>query len=200
MLIDSEREPGATELKWFGLVWLVFFGVLATLALQTEQALRVLAAVSTLCLLLAGLFNRELRWSALAWGLLIPAFLWTLVGACELSGAGAIRWWHAQPGHPRWWIAIAVLSTGVFGMLGILLERRLAAVLYRRWMQAALPLGWSFSALLLALAYYLVLTPLGWLRRTLGGDPLARRFEPGRTSYWIAHPGPRAREGYFRQF
>ena len=66
MLIDSKREPGATELKWFGLVWLLFFGVLASLALQTEQALRVLATLSTLCLLLAGICNRDLRWSALA--------------------------------------------------------------------------------------------------------------------------------------
>lgn len=40
------------------------------------------------------------------------------------------------------------------------------------------------TAALLAGVYLLVLTPVSWLRRAVSGDPLDRRLEPERESYW----------------
>jgi hypothetical protein len=40
--------------------------------------------------------------------------------------------------------------------------------------------------------FFAVITPIGWLRRALGGDPLHLRFDDHVRSYWIERvpPGP----------
>lgn len=61
------------------------------------------------------------------------------------------------------------------------------------------PLGWLFSHVILALIYYLVLTPTGWLLRLFRYDPLARRWDRDATSYWKARDESPTTESYFRQ-
>jgi len=61
---------------------------------------------------------------------------------------------------------------------------------------ATYPIGFVFSALVLVLIYYAILTPLGLILRVCGHDPLQRR--PA-ASYWHKRPGPRAAASYFRQ-
>src|SRR6516162_7648422 len=48
------------------------------------------------------------------------------------------------------------------------------------------------SPLVLGIVYYGCITPVGWLMRLSGKDPLRLRFEPERKSYWEARrpPGP----------
>lgn len=55
---------------------------------------------------------------------------------------------------------------------------------YLTWMRATRPLGAAFSALLLGVIYFLVITPIGLAGRLFGRDPLGRRFDPAATSYW----------------
>jgi hypothetical protein len=55
--------------------------------------------------------------------------------------------------------------------------------------------------LLLSLAVYLVFTPYGMVWRALGKDPLHRRFEKERPSYWIARDdGPFDPERTLKQY
>jgi len=44
----------------------------------------------------------------------------------------------------------------------------------------------------LGIVYYGCVTPVGWLMRLSGKDPLRLRFEPERKSYWETRqpPGP----------
>ena len=62
---------------------------------------------------------------------------------------------------------------------------------HRAWMKLAGWLGYVNSRLLLSIMYYGVLTPVGFLLRLAGRDPLRRRRK-GLESYWI--PRPRARQ------
>jgi hypothetical protein len=65
---------------------------------------------------------------------------------------------------------------------------------------AAFPIGFVVSHIILAVVYYLVLTPIGILMRLLGYDPMRRELEPDVDSYWIErepHPDPKQ---YFRQY
>jgi hypothetical protein len=62
------------------------------------------------------------------------------------------------------------------------------------------PIGWVMSHLILAIIYYLVLTPVGLVLRALGRDPLHRRFEPEAKTYWIDRGEEPAVERYFRQY
>jgi hypothetical protein len=64
----------------------------------------------------------------------------------------------------------------------------------------AFPIGWVVSHLLLAVVLYLVFTPIGLLLRLLGRDPLERRSDPRKESYWTPHRQVDTIERYFRQF
>ena len=65
---------------------------------------------------------------------------------------------------------------------------------------AAWPIGFVVSHVVLALVYYLVLTPIGLVMRLIGYDPMTRRPDPGRSSRWVAREPRRGPESYFRQF
>ncbi len=64
---------------------------------------------------------------------------------------------------------------------------------------AVWPVGFVVSHLLLAGIYFLVVTPIGLLLRLSGKDPLQRRFDPKRPTYWTDRDSPRSPESYFRQ-
>jgi Saxitoxin biosynthesis operon protein SxtJ len=64
---------------------------------------------------------------------------------------------------------------------------------------ATYPIGWVVSHVVLAVAYYLVLTPIGLAMRLFRHDALARRFEPERKSYWQPTNRTRPVESYFDQ-
>jgi hypothetical protein len=48
------------------------------------------------------------------------------------------------------------------------------------------------SPVVLALIFFLCITPIGWIMRVAGKDTLRLRFEPDADTYWIARqpPGP----------
>ena len=71
---------------------------------------------------------------------------------------------------------------------------------YIGWLYAALPIGWVLTHVLLGITYYAVITPLGLLRRVLGGDPLERNLDRSVASYWIKRREARTHSDYFRQF
>ncbi len=102
----------------------------------------------------------------------------SLGGAC-LVWAGFL-WWRGAPEAARWLAgigpALALIGLTVPGVL-----RPLHAV----WMPAAKGLARVLTWLLLTLAYYFVFTPYGMIMRLLGRDPLERRIDRSRPSYWI---------------
>ena len=75
-----------------------------------------------------------------------------------------------------------------------------ARALRDSWMEAVAPMGWSVSNLVLASTYFLVLTPIGWLLRLTGRDPLSLRRGVDRKTYWVDHQTPADIRRYFRQF
>ena len=55
------------------------------------------------------------------------------------------------------------------------------------WRRLALVLGWGNTRILLAILFFLVLTPVGLLARAAGWDPLRRKRGPG-SSGWLPYP------------
>lgn len=64
----------------------------------------------------------------------------------------------------------------------------------------AYPIGLVVSHVVLALLFFGILTPVALVFRLIGRDPLERRFEPERESYWVDVPEVSDTESYFRQF
>jgi hypothetical protein len=66
------------------------------------------------------------------------------------------------------------------------------------WMRLAHALGWANSRILLALLFYLVMTPVGLVQRLAGRDALCRRG-PGSTSNWIPRSSPKQSKEQFEK-
>jgi hypothetical protein len=111
-----------------------------------------------------------------------------------LIGLSALHKTHSIHAARNIWVAGAVLFAAYYAVPPI---RR---PIYLGWMYAAYPIGWVISHVLLALAFWGVIVPVGLLMRVVSRDPLARAFDPSAKSYWTPHePGTDASR-YFRQF
>ncbi len=56
--------------------------------------------------------------------------------------------------------------------------------LYVPWMLLAAVLGWVMTRVLLTLTFFVMITPIGLLRRIFGHDSLNRKFPGEQESYW----------------
>ena len=186
-LIDIKANPTRTELRVFALLWLVFFAMLGRMAMWKPHALLVAAAVTLTAWLGSLALNRDFPRRAQLLGVLIPLTL-ASIGLAERLGA------------PPQVIEYALWGMGAAGCLFALLSAAAAKSLYSGWMRAAVPLGWTFSHILLAAIYYLLFTPLGLLMRARGHDPMQRSIDRTATTYWTPRPKSPAPSRYFRQF
>ncbi len=82
-------------------------------------------------------------------------------------------------------------GAGILLLLAGFLAPRQALRFHRAWMKLAGALGYINSRIILSVMYYGVLTPLGFILRMTGRDPLRRRAA-AQPSYWI--PRPRTRQ------
>jgi len=55
--------------------------------------------------------------------------------------------------------------------------------LYRVWMKIGLVLGWINTRIILGFIFFIVVTPIGLLRRTLYRQKIDQGFDPGLKSY-----------------
>jgi hypothetical protein len=102
-------------------------------------------------------------------------------GVLALAGG----WWLWRGRFPA--VAPWVLGVGALLVLLGIAAPRVLFLPCRLWLRFGEALSFVTTRVLLALVFYLVLTPLGFVRRALGGDPLGRKAASG-GSYW--HPYP----------
>lgn len=105
-----------------------------------------------------------------------------------------------------WWIyrgkfatAAYVLSAAGSALVlcGLVLPR-LLTVPRRLWMKLAEALSYVSSRIILGVVFFLVLTPIGLVKRAMGWDPLQRR-SGSRDTFWQPYPerNPRHYEKMF---
>lgn len=123
-------------------------------------------------------------------------FAWISLGAYGLIGAWFA--WQVTPGS--WWVP--GILWGVGGTIFLLRWIYLPALRpIQITLQAlSLPIAWAVNAVLLAVMYYGVFTPVACLFRLMRRDRLGLRPDPARSSYWIDRSGPRPLRRYFRQY
>ncbi|MFO8028290.1 MAG: hypothetical protein R6U28_00340 [Cyclonatronaceae bacterium] len=77
----------------------------------------------------------------------------------------------------------------LFLLAGLLAPARLKPV-YILWMLLALVLGTIVTRIVITIVFYLMITPIGWVRRTFTiRDPLGLRPDPSRDTYWVDKEG-----------
>ena len=62
------------------------------------------------------------------------------------------------------------------------------------------PIGIVVSFLMLAIIYFLVITPIALIFKIIGRDSMTRKFEPAAQTYWVKRPPTINVKRYFRQF
>jgi len=127
--------------------------------------------------------QRELKW----FGVLLAAFF--------ASVAGLLWWRAAQPTAAAVTLGIGLVLVAVYTALP-----NVRRWVFLGWMYAALPIGWAVSHLLLAIVYYLVITPIGLTMRLFGYDPMSRRADHDAATYWVRRKPESDLARYFRQF
>jgi hypothetical protein len=134
---------------------------------------------------------RQFAWIAAVLLPLLAGFLTR--GEARWYAVGAWQW-----SHP------AVLAVGGLAAAQLLLflcgVRQLTALLYAALSLLAFPIGLVLSHLLMAVIYYLVITPIGLVFRLIGRDVLGRRLDKGGSSYWHERGAPRDSASYFKLY
>jgi hypothetical protein len=128
---------------------------------------------------------RQLRWFGLA-GLPL-----TLAG---VAGALALKAIVIAP------LLVALGAVALLSLVAGLVAPRLLRPAFIAIALVTYPIGFVMSHVLVAILYFVFLTPLGLVLRLFGRDPLGLRFDREAGSYWKPRRGRAAVERYFWQY
>jgi O-antigen/teichoic acid export membrane protein len=96
---------------------------------------------------------------------------------------------------PRWWALLLALCL----VLPAVIFPQILIWPYRAWMALGFVLGWINTRIILGILFFLIVTPIGVVRRWLGKDPMGRKLRPDLDSYRIARQ-PRPPSHLTRQY
>lgn len=122
----------------------------------------------------------------------LRSFGLTVGGIFAVIGAWPIIFGDAEP---RWW---SLVLAGLLIVPALIFPGSLAGV-YKRWMALGHMMGWINTRIILGAVFYLVVTPIGIIRRWLGKDPMGRQIKAELTTYRIIRK-PRASSHLNRQY
>jgi hypothetical protein len=110
---------------------------------------------------------------------------------------GGIAWWR---GSERVAMGLAALGA-VLLLAGLVLPGQLGPV-YRAWMGLALLISKVTTPLFMGIVYFLVITPIAFMRRTMGGNPLVHAAPAGDAArtVWNSRAPDNRRSDLTRQF
>lgn len=111
----------------------------------------------------------------------------------------ALSGWLAYEGSTHWMASLG--AAAVFALLAVSVARVLHP-LNVAWMWVGRVMNQIVSPVVLGLIYFVVFTPVALLFWLRGRDPLNRKFDSSRSSYWLDRtpPGPDARRSFPHQF
>ena len=110
--------------------------------------------------------HKDLKNFALIW-----AAIFFVIGFIPLLKGHDIKIWALI-------IAIVFIIIGFF-------KPDLLSTFYRIWTKIGEFIGGVISKIMLFLLFYLVFTPISFILRALGNDPLNKRLDKTQNSYWI---------------
>jgi hypothetical protein len=103
-------------------------------------------------------------------------------------------------GHWNGQVPALIVGCGVAAGILFWLIPAIAKPFYVAWYCVACSIGLVMGNLMLAIIYYLVVTPTGLLMRLAGRDPLNRKIDPKAESYWLPIENRDDPKRYYRQF
>jgi hypothetical protein len=83
--------------------------------------------------------------------------------------------------NPRWWAAVVA----VLLVVPALVFPTSLFWIHKGWMFVGHVLGWINTRIILGIVFYIIVTPIGIVRRWLGKDPMGRQLRPELDSYRV---------------
>ncbi len=84
--------------------------------------------------------------------------------------------------HPvPWWPLVIAVPVAVLALIAPAALRPL----HTAWLKFGAVMGFINTRIIMTVLFFVVLTPIGWLLRLCGKDPLSRRFDKSVQSYRI---------------
>jgi len=111
-----------------------------------------------------------------------------MTGGIVLRNSGSFR-----VASLLWSVAIAFPATGW-------IVPAFMRIVYLGMAYVAFPIGFVVSYLVLAVVYYIVLTPIGLVMRLFGYDPMSGQIDENAETYWCPREQDDSLNAYFRQF
>lgn len=113
--------------------------------------------------------------------------------ACLIVG------WMIQRRTGEWTVSLTIWAICAVMALAGLAQPKLIKPVFVGMMYAVFPIGFVLSYCILAIVYYLVITPVGLIMRLVGYDPMERKLDREAETYWkVREPSPNSSR-YFRQ-
>ncbi len=98
------------------------------------------------------------------------------LGFPGIVGLYLVYWKGAASGYT--WIAVGV----ILALLRLIPP--VFRLVYRGWIGISIIIGYFISRAILTLIFFLIITPTGLIFRIIGKDPMERKIDPARESYW----------------
>lgn len=127
--------------------------------------------------------KRDLRQFAMLW---LPIFL------CLLAYLGP---WKSNATVTQGMLIAAAVSLVLGAVFPVAIKPIFVGA-----MIVTFPIGYVVSHVLLALTFFLVVTPMALVLKLLGKDPMTRRWNREATTYWEPVPQARNENDYFKQY
>ena len=102
----------------------------------------------------------------------------SLGGVCLVWAA--VLWWRGKTAPVPWLIG----ASPVLVLLALTIPAALRPI-HMVWMPVSRGIARALTWLLLTVVFVLVFTPYGMIMRAMGKDPLERKIDRNRSSYWI---------------
>jgi hypothetical protein len=118
-----------------------------------------------------------------------------LAGIVVFGLLGGLGYWRAKAVPAGFFSFLTLLCIGF-----LILPARFAPI-YGAWMKAAHRIGRFFTAFILSLTYFLVITPFALVMRIFGKTALPVRQDKKVSSYWVPRSEPvQPKERFFKRY
>lgn len=94
---------------------------------------------------------------------------------------------------------VALVVSLIIGIVGFAWPP-LAQVVYVVWIALVFPIGWTVSHVVLAVLFFLVITPIAIIMKLCGYDSMQREFDRQAATYWKRREPNDDASRYFKQF
>ena len=108
--------------------------------------------------------------------------------------------WVVSRGRDDLTLPIAIAATGAIVGLTGLLRPEIIRYVYVAWMVAVSPIAFVVSNLIVAVVFYLVVTPIGLAMKFARRDVLKLELRRDADSHWVEKKMPKDARRYFRQY